>query len=85
MTQDTRPPVGSTGTLHIAPGTEVTIDPRKFSIWYNHKTDLVHITPAPAETRVSCYRGVAGVGGKYGTCIKRPDGSIDWQSWRAEA
>ena len=41
--------------------------------------------PAPAETRVSCCRGVAGVGGKYGTCIKRPDGSIDWSTWEPEA
>ena len=37
--------------------------------------------PAPTETRVECYRGVRGVSCDYGTCIKRPDGSIDWQSW----
>ena len=41
--------------------------------------------PAPAETRVECYRGVRGVSCDYGTCIKRPDGSIDWQSWEPDA
>ena len=44
--------------------------------------------PAPVETRVRCYRNavvVGGVVGEYGTCIKRPDGSIDWTSWEPEA
>ena len=39
--------------------------------------------PAPAEIRVRCYR--AAMDSRFiehGTCIKRPDGSIDWQSWR---
>ena len=40
--------------------------------------------PAPAETRVQCYRGEYGKPKEHGTCIKRPDGSIDWQSWRDE-
>ena len=39
--------------------------------------------PAPTETRVRCYRSAStGPFNEYGTCIKRPDGSIDWQSWR---
>ena len=38
--------------------------------------------PAPAETRVQCYRGEYYKAKEHGTCIKRPDGSIDWQSWR---
>ena len=38
--------------------------------------------PAPAETRVQCYRGEYGKAKEHGTCIKNPDGSIDWQSWR---
>ena len=38
--------------------------------------------PAPAETRVQCYRGEYYERKEHGTCIKSPDGSIDWQSWR---
>ena len=38
--------------------------------------------PAPVETRVQCYRGEYYKFEEHGTCIKRPDGSIDWQSWR---
>ena len=44
--------------------------------------------PAPTETRVQCYRGEAARGygaAAHGTCIKRPDGSIDWQSWEPDA
>ena len=38
--------------------------------------------PAPAETRVRCYRSAPAVPfNEYGTCIKNPDGSIDWASW----
>ena len=38
--------------------------------------------PAPTETRVQCYRGEYYKAKEHGTCIKNPDGSIDWQSWR---
>jgi len=38
--------------------------------------------PAPKETRVQCYRGEYYKAKDHGTCIKRPDGSIDWSSWR---
>ena len=37
--------------------------------------------PAPTETRVQCYRGEYYKAKEHGTCIKRPDGSIDWASW----
>ena len=37
--------------------------------------------PAPAEARVQCYRGEYGKPKEHGSCIKNPDGSIDWQSW----
>ena len=37
--------------------------------------------PAPTETRVECYRGEYGKAKEHGTCIKRPDGWIDWASW----
>ena len=36
----------------------------------------------PAEIRIQCYRGGRGVNYEYGTCIKNPDGSIDWASWK---
>ena len=39
---------------------------------------------APKETRVDCYRGEIGDFEKRGTCIKRPDGSIDWATWEPE-
>lgn len=51
-------------------------------VWDWH---TVRAKPAPVEERVSCYRGILGVGGKYGTCIKRADGSIDWTTWEPEA
>jgi len=38
--------------------------------------------PAPTETRVQCYRGEYGKAKEHGTCIKNPDGSLDWASWR---
>ena len=41
--------------------------------------------PAPTETRVECYRGEYYKRKEHGTCIKRPDGSIDWQSWEPDA
>ena len=41
--------------------------------------------PAPTKTRVQCYRGEIGDFEKRGTCIKRPDGSIDWASWEPDA
>jgi|GEM_PF-4732902 len=40
--------------------------------------------PAPTETRVQCYRGVShpsGIKWEHGSCIKSPDGSINWASW----
>ena len=37
--------------------------------------------PAPTETRVQCYRGEYGKAKEHGTCIKKPDGSLDWESW----
>ena len=37
--------------------------------------------PAPTENRVRCYRGKYYKAKEHGTCIKRPDGSIDWSSW----
>ena len=37
--------------------------------------------PAPTETRVQCYRGEYYKAKEHGTCIKRPDGSLDWPSW----
>ena len=40
--------------------------------------------PAPAETRVQCYRGEYGKPKEHGTCIKSDDGSINWQSWEDE-
>jgi len=43
----------------------------------------VRAKPAPAETRVRCV--LMEIGGlrasEHGTCIKRPDGLIDWASW----
>ena len=45
---------------------------------------FVRARPAPVETRVQCYRGEQGVSRDHGTCIKRPDGSIDWQSWEGD-
>ena len=42
----------------------------------------VRAKPAPAEIRIQCYRGGRGVNYEYGTCIKNPDGSIDWASWK---
>jgi len=41
----------------------------------------IRAKPAPAETRVQCYRAEYGKAKEHGTCIKRPDGSIDWASW----
>ena len=38
--------------------------------------------PAPTENRVQCYRGEYYKRKEHGTCVKNPDGSIDWQSWR---
>jgi len=40
--------------------------------------------PAPAETRVQCYRGEYGKAKEHGTCIKRADGSLDWASWEPD-
>ena len=40
--------------------------------------------PAPAETRVQCYRGEYGKPKEHGTCIKNPDGSINWASWEGD-
>ena len=37
--------------------------------------------PAPTEARVQCYRGEYYKRKEHGTCIKNPDGSIDWASW----
>ena len=37
--------------------------------------------PAPTENRVQCYRGEYYKRKEHGTCIKNPDGSIDWASW----
>ena len=54
------------------------------TIWDWH---TVRAKPAPTETRIVCYRGGRGVNYEYGkakehgTCIKRPDGSLDWASW----
>ena len=39
----------------------------------------------PAEIRIQCYRGGRGVNYEYGTCIKNPDGSLDWASWEPDA
>jgi len=38
--------------------------------------------PAPTETRVQCYRGEYYKAKEHGTCIKNPDGSINWASWK---
>ena len=61
-------------------------------VWYDgvwraacgrcHGDGFVHrAVPAPVETRVECYRGEYYKRKEHGTCIKRPDGSIDWASW----
>ena len=42
---------------------------------------ILRAKPAPAETRVQCYRGEYYKPKEHGTCIKNPDGSIDWASW----
>ena len=42
---------------------------------------VVRAMPAPVETRVECYRGEYYKAKEHGTCIKRPDGSLDWASW----
>jgi len=51
-------------------------------IWSGHKS--YRAVPAPTENRVQCYRGVshpAGIKWEHGSCIKNPDGSINWASW----
>ena len=56
-------------------------------VWQKHsrpewsQTQTYRATPAPTETRVQCYRGEYYKRKEHGTCIKRPDGSIDWASW----
>ena len=57
--------------------------------WKNHAMHKVsyhpcvvyRAKPAPAETRVQCYRRPSGKPKEHGTCIKNPDGSINWASW----
>ena len=48
---------------------------------------VVRAKPAPAEARVWC--AIMEIGGlrasEHGTCIKNPDGSIDWASWEPDA
>ena len=47
---------------------------------------VVRAKPAPKETRVKCYRSAPVVPfDEYGTCIKNPDGSINWDTWEPEA
>ena len=59
--------------------------------WQKHvrpewaQTQTYRAVPAPAETRVECYRGEYSKVKEHGTCIKRHDGSIDWQSWEPDA
>ena len=45
------------------------------------KRQAYRAVPAPTETRIVCYRGEYCKAKECGTCIKRPDGSIDWASW----
>ena len=42
---------------------------------------IARAIPAPTENRVQCYRGEYGKAKEHGTCIKNPDGSLDWPSW----
>ena len=46
------------------------------------QTQTYRANPAPAETRVQCYRGEYYKRKEHGTCIKNPDGAIDWASWK---
>ena len=47
--------------------------------------DVIRANPAPKETRVKCYRSAPVVPfDEYGTCIKNPDGSINWDTWEPE-
>ena len=50
--------------------------------WDKADAAIARAKPAPTETRVECYRGEYYNAKEHGTCIKNPDGSIDWQSWR---
>ena len=45
------------------------------------KRQAYRAIPAPTETRVQCYRGSYAKAKEHGTCIKKPDGSLDWASW----
>ena len=45
------------------------------------KRQAYRAIPAPTENRVQCYRGEYYKPKEHGTCIKNPDGSIDWASW----
>ena len=54
-----------------------------FKLW--DTSQAYRATPAPAPVRVRCSRRADDMPIDYGTCIKRPDGSIDWDSWRADA
>ena len=50
--------------------------------WDKADAAIARAIPAPTENRVQCYRGEYYKRKEHGTCIKNPDGSIDWQSWR---
>ena len=45
---------------------------------------IARAVPAPAETRVQCYRGEYYKRKEHGTCIKR-DGEVLWDTWEPEA
>ena len=49
--------------------------------WDKADAAIARAIPAPTETRVQCYRGEYYKPKEHGTCIKNPDGSLDWPSW----
>ena len=50
--------------------------------WDKADAAIARAKPAPTETRVQCYRGEYYKRKEHGTCIKNPDGSLDWASWK---